>query len=261
MCLPLTKKFQSITNKIPPVITLALIVFVWYLICDRQLVSPTMLPSPKATLQVLVKDFPILMRHAKTTLTEAFIGLGIGIGLAFVCAVLMDRFKVLYHALYPILVITQTIPTVALAPILILWLGYEMEPKIALVVLTTFFPIAVSLLDGYRSVDPDEIRLLRSMGANRVQTFLLIKFPAALGSFFSGLKISASYAMVGAVISEWIGGFEGLGVYMTRVRKAYAFDKMFAVILFIIAVSLLLMLLVTVLRTLVMPWERKTKTK
>ena len=261
MCLPLTKKFQSITNKIPPVVTLALIVLAWDLICNRELVSPTMLPSPQATLRIFVKDFPILMRHAKTTLTEAFIGLGIGIALAFVSAALMDRFKVLYRALYPILVITQTIPTVALAPILILWLGYEMEPKIALVVLTTFFPIAVSLLDGYRGVDEDEIRLLRSLGANRPQVFFTIKFPAALGNFFSGLKISASYAVVGAVISEWIGGFEGLGVYITRVRKAYAFDKMFAVILLIIAISLLLMLLVSVLRYLVMPWERKSKTK
>ena len=236
-----------------------LIVLVWDLISNRELVSPTMLPSARATAHAFVQDFPILMRHAKTTLTEAFIGLGIGIALAFVSAALMDRFKLLYQAAYPLLVISQTIPTIALAPILILWLGYEMEPKIALVVLTTFFPIAVSLLDGYRSVDTDEIRLLRSIGANRLQVFFYIKFPAALGSFFSGLKISASYAVVGAVISEWIGGFEGLGVYMTRVRKAYSFDKMFAVILFIIAISLLLILLVNVLRWLIMPWERKIK--
>ena len=155
--------------------------------------------------------------------------------------------------------ITQTVPTIAVAPLLVLWQGFGMAPKITLVVLTTFFPIAVSLLDGYRCADPDAINLLRSMGAGRVKIFRYIKFPSALGSFFAGLKVSASYAVVGAVVAEWLGGFEGLGVYMTRVRKAYAFDRMFAVIIFITLVSLLLMWGVAVLRKLVMPWERKEK--
>ena len=134
-----------------------------------------------------------------------------------------------------------------------------MAPKITLVVLTTFFPIIVSLLDGYRSVDEDSIKLLRSMGASNFQIFRYIKFPSAIPSFFAGLKVSASYAVVGAVVAEWLGGFVGLGVYMTRVRKAYAFDKMFAVILFVTLISLALMWAVTGLRKLAMPWERKEK--
>ena len=122
-------------------------------------------------------------------------------------------------------------------------------------VITTFFPIAVGLLEGYRSVDPDAISLMRAMGASRVQIFYHVKFPAALPYFFSGLRISASYAIVGAVISEWLGGFEGLGVYMTRVKKAYAFDRMFAVIILIVIISLLLMALVDVIRRISMPWQ------
>jgi len=155
---------------------------------------------------------------------------------------------------FPLLVVTQTIPTIAIAPLLVLWMGFGMEPKITLVVITTFFPIAVGLLDGFKSVDPDAVALLRSMKATRWQIFRHVKFPEALPSFFSGLRISASYAVVGAVISEWLGGFEGLGVYMTRVRKAYAFDKMFAVIILVAAVSLLLMAGVNLLRRLCMPW-------
>ena len=156
----------------------------------------------------------------------------------------------------PLLVATQTIPTIAIAPLLVLWMGFGMEPKIMLVVITTFFPIAVGLLDGFKSADPDAVALLRSMNATRRQIFRHVKMPAALPYFFSGLRISASYAVVGAVISEWLGGFEGLGVYMTRVRKAYAFDKMFAVILLIVIVSLLLMKLVNVIRDVSMPWLR-----
>ena len=234
-------------------------VLIWAAATGFDLVPSFMLPSPAAVAKSLVSDFPLLLQHARVTLTEAFFGLALGVVLAFLLATLMDRFEILYKSIYPLLVITQTVPTIAIAPLLVLWQGFGMAPKITLVVLTTFFPIAVSLLDGYRCADPDAINLLRSMGAGRVKIFRYIKFPSALGSFFAGLKVSASYAVVGAVVAEWLGGFEGLGVYMTRVRKAYAFDRMFAVIIFTTLVSLLLMWGVAVLRKLVMPWERKEK--
>jgi ABC-type nitrate/sulfonate/bicarbonate transport system permease component len=171
----------------------------------------------------------------------------------------MDRFPVAYKSFYPILVLTQTVPTVAIAPLLVLWMGYGLLPKIALIVVTTFFPIAIGLLDGFRSVDNDALNLLKAMGANQAQCFMHIKFPSALNQFFAGLKISVSYSVVGAVVSEWLGGFNGLGVYMTRVRKSYSFDKMFAVIFFISLISLLLMFGVTLLKDAVMPWDRKKK--
>ena len=199
------------------------------------------------------------MQHARVTLAEAAYGLAAGVAVAFVAATLMDRFRFLYKALYPLLIITQTIPSVAIAPLLVLWMGFEMAPKVTLVAITTFFPITIGLLDGYAAADREAAELLRSMGASRGQIFRHLKFPAALSHFFSGLRVSASYAVVGAVISEWLGGFEGLGVYMTRVKKAYAFDKMFAVIVFITAVSLLLMLCVSLLRKLAMPWEKYEK--
>ena len=218
-----------------------------------------MLPSPISVAAAFIKDFPNLMTHALVSLQEAIYGLIIGVVLAFIIASLMDRFETLEKALLPLLVVTQTIPTIAIAPLLVLWMGFGMAPKITLVVVTTFFPIAVGMLDGYKSVDPDEIDLLRSMRANRLQIFRHVKIPAALPYFFSGLRVSASYAVVGAVISEWLGGFEGLGVYMTRVRKAYAFDKMFAVIILIIIVSLFLMALVDLIKKVSMPWLSVTK--
>ena len=109
------------------------------------------------------------------------------------------------------------------------------------------------------AVDQDAVNLMRAMGATKVQIFRHLKFPSALNQFFSGLKISASYAVVGAVVAEWLGGFNGLGVYMTRVKKSYAFDKMFAVIIFIVIISLLLMLAVNIIRNLSMPWIRTEK--
>ena len=216
-----------------------------------------MLPSPIDVVKAFADNFSIMMKQAAVTLQETLYGLLIGIAIAFVIASLMDRFTIINKALYPVLVVTQTIPTIAIAPLLVLWMGFGMAPKITLVVITTFFPIAIGLLNGFQSVDEDAINLMRSMGASRLQIFRIIKLPNATASFFSGLRISAAYAVVGAVVSEWLGGFEGLGVYMTRVKKAYAFDKMFAVIVFISAISLVLMGIVVLLEKISMPWVHK----
>lgn len=253
----MTKKYQNITNKLAPVVAVAVIILIWFLCNNFEIVPAYMLPSPLDVAKAFADNFTVMLKQAAVTLQEAIYGLGIGIVLAFIVAALMDRFSFLRKAIYPILVITQTIPTIAIAPLLVLWMGFGMAPKITLVVITTFFPISIGLLNGFENADRDEINMMRSMGANRLQIFRHIKLPSAADAFFSGLKISASYAIVGAVISEWLGGFEGLGVYMTRVKKAYAFDKMFAVIVFISAVSLLLIALVSLIQHIAMPWERK----
>ena len=222
-----------------------------------EFVPAYMLPSPIDVVKAFADNFSIMMKQAAVTLQETLYGLLIGIAIAFVIASLMDRFTIINKALYPVLVVTQTIPTIAIAPLLVLWMGFGMAPKITLVVITTFFPIAIGLLNGFQSVDEDAINLMRSMGARRLQIFRIIKLPNATASFFSGLRISAAYAGVGAVVSEWLGVFEGLGVYMTRVKKAYAFDKMFAVIVFISAISLVLMGIVVLLEKISMPWVHK----
>lgn len=236
---------------------IVLILIVWQIVSATGLVDTFMLPSPVQVLKAFISEFPTLMEHSLVTLAEAFIGLAFGILLGFVMAVLMDQFDGLYKAFYPLIVLTQTVPTVAIAPLLVLWFGYEMTPKVILIILTTFFPIAVGLLNGFKAADKDSINLLRAMGARRWQIFCHIKFPSALSEFFAGLRISASYAVVGAVISEWLGGFNGLGVYMTRVKKAFSFDKMFAVIFLISIISLLLMKGVELLQKKCMPWERE----
>lgn len=250
------RKFQSITSKLWSIAALVVILALWQGASMAGLVPEYMLPSPVDVVKALISEFPFLMENAKVTLAEAFLGLLCGVVLGFVMAVIMDRFDRLYQAFYPLIVVTQTIPTVAIAPLLVLWFGYEMLPKVILIVIVTFFPVTVGLLTGFRSADKDMINLLRSMGAGRVQIFRYIKLPGAMGQFFSSLRISASYSVVGAVISEWLGGFNGLGVYMTRVKKAFAFDKMFAVILLISVISLVLMKLVDVLQKVCMAWEQ-----
>ena len=250
------KKSRSTTaSKAPALIALALLLLLWEIASVSGLVPRYMLPSPVDVVIAFIRDLPALGSNLAVTLQEAFLGLALGVIIGFLFAMAMDAWEVLYRAFYPILVITQTVPTVAIAPLLVLWFGYEMTPKIVLIVLVTFFPVTVGLLDGFRAADKDAIGLMRSMGAGSWQIFRYIKFPSAMPQLFSGLRIASAYSVVGAVISEWLGGFSGLGVYMTRVKKAFAFDKMFAVIFLISGVSLLLMAAVDLAEKKCMPYR------
>ena len=244
-----------------PLLAVAALLVVWEAVVDLGIVPNYLLPTPVQVATALVEDAALLAQHSVTTLAEAAAGLAAGVALGFACAVLMDRFEGFYLAFKPIMTISQTIPTVAIAPLLVLWLGYGVLPKIVLVVVSTFFPITVSLAAGFRSVDPDVVDLMRTMNASRWQVFWYAKLPAAANQFFSGLKISATYAIVGAVIAEWLGGSEGLGVYMTRVRKSFSYDRMFASIIIISALSLGLMRLVELAQRALMPWKRAEGTK
>ena len=246
-------------TNLPSVIAVAALLLLWQAVCSLGVVPRYMLPSPARVVEAFVSELPLLFENSLITLQEAFLGLILGVTVGFVAAVLMDGFEILYKAFYPLLILTQTIPSVAIAPLLVLWFGYEMTPKVILIVISTFFPVTVGLLEGFRSADADAIGLLRSMGADRLQIFRYIKFPSALPQLFSGLRIAAAYSVVGAVISEWLGGFGGLGVYMTRVKMAFAFDKMFAVIFLISAISLALMALVERAAKKCMPYLNQTK--
>lgn len=250
------RKLESTTKNIYAIGMMGTLVILWQLLCTFEIVPPFMLPSPIQVIEAFIEEFDVLMGHLMISLSEAFLGLTLSILIAFALAILMDRYSVLYQAVYPVLIISQTIPVIAIAPLLVLWMGYGMAPKVMVIFLVCFFPMTIGLLDGFRSADKDAIRLLRSMGAHENQVFIHIKLPYAMPHFLAGLKVAVSYAVVGAVVAEWLGGTSGLGVYMTRVRKSYAFDKMFAVILLVSMVSLLLMKLVSLLERKLMPHTR-----
>lgn len=241
-----------------PVLVCGGLLLMWQIICILEIVPKFMLPAPTDVLKAFFSDFSLIMSHTKVTLIEALLGLSVAILISFLMAILMDRNQIIYQSLYPIIIVSQTIPTIAIAPLLVLWFGYEMLPKVILIVVTCFFPMTVGLLNGLAAVDLDVVHLMKSMGAKESQIYRHVKLPATLSYFFAGLRISVSYSIIGAVISEWLGGVEGLGVYMIRVKKSYNFDKMFAVIFLISIISLLLMQLVNFLQKKAMPWEEKT---
>ena len=247
---------KFVSKTLPPLIGVTIIILIWHILASCGIMPGYMMPGPLKVLKTFCKDFDVMAYHGIATVYEAVLGVLIGIIISMVIAILMDSCKWVRNSLYPILVVSQTIPSIAIAPLLLLWFGYGTLPKIILIVVTTFFPITVSLLEGFAMADKDSMNLLKSMGARKFEQFIHVKFPGALGHFFAGLKISVTYSVIGAVISEWLGGDRGLGVYMTRVRRSFAYDKMFAVIIFIALLSIILMLLVSLIKWLSMPWER-----
>ncbi|KXT84980.1 Hydroxymethylpyrimidine ABC transporter, transmembrane component [Streptococcus sp. DD11] len=231
------------------------ILVLWQLAGLLHLLPKFILPTPLEILQAFVRDAGLLAFHSWATLKVALLGLVLGVVLACLLALLMDSLLWLNDLIYPMMVVVQTIPTIALAPILVLWLGYGILPKIVLIILTVTFPIIVSILDGFRHCDRDILTLFELMQANRWQLLWHFKIPASLSYFYAGLRVSVSYAFVTTVVSEWLGGFEGLGVYMIQSKKLFQYDTMFAIIILVSAISLLGMKLVDVSEKYVMKWK------
>lgn len=238
---------------------IVLLLLIWQLAGYLQLLPKYILPTPIQILQAVVRDWALLGQHSLFTLQTALLGLSLGVVVACVLALIMDRFSWFNDMLYPILVVIQTIPTIALAPVLVLWLGYGILPKIVLIILTTTFPIIVNVLDGFRQCDADGLRLFQLMGAKPWQVLWHFKIPNSLPYFYAGLRVSVSYAFITTVVSEWLGGFEGLGVYMIQSKKLFQYDTMFAIIIWISLISLLAMKLVQVSEKMVIKWKPKNK--
>lgn len=246
------KKFL---NKYTSYISVFSVLILWQLAGWLALLPKFIFPTPIEIIRAFIRDINLLAFHSKITLIETAIGLSLGIIIATILAIFMDKYKLVHKIIYPLLILTQTVPTIAIAPILILWLGYDMTPKIVLIVITTTFPIIISILDGFKHCDEDQIRLLKLMNANDFQILKHLKFPTSLGYFFAGLRVSVSYAFITAVVAEWLGGFEGLGVYMTRVKKAFEYDSMFAVIFLVSIISLLNIEVVKIIEKKVLKWK------
>ena len=216
------------------------------------------LPPPSKVILAFCTDSPALLRHGAVTLTETILGLSIAAVLASLIALLMDAYPLFRKACYPILVVTQTVPVIVLAPIFIIYLGFGMAPKILIVVLMCFFPIAISFCDAMARADEKRVNLVRAMGATSWKVYTLVKIPSAAPAFFSGLRVAATYSVSGAVVGEWLSSSSGLGYYMLRVKNGYMLDKVFASVLMVVLLSLLMNLAVQLLSNLVVKPPKKS---
>ncbi|MGI6209203.1 MAG: ABC transporter permease [Anaerolineae bacterium] len=213
-----------------------------------------LLPAPSAIAAAFVDSAPLLVGHTERTLVETAVGLAVSIVTGVALAVAVDLLPSLRRAIYPVLVVSQTIPIIALAPLLVVWFGFGLLPRVLVVTLVCFFPIAISTAQGLASADPDMVALLASMGASRFQIFRKVRLPGALPSAFAGLRIAATYAVIGAVISEWVGASRGLGIFMIRSANSYLTARLFSAIALASVLSIALFGLVVLVERLALPW-------
>jgi len=248
------KKINKGISIFYPIFFFIFIIGVWELISRTGNVEPFILPAPTIIIKSLFANFNLIYKHILITAYETAAGFFIAVILGVIFAILMDSVMIIKKILYPLLVTSQTIPIITLAPLFIMWFGYGYLPKILIVVLICFFPITVSLMQGLSSVDLDYIKMLKSMGGSKKQIYSFVKLPASMPNFFSGLKIAATYSIMGATIGEWVGGKDGLGVYMLRAKHSFATEKVFGAILVITVLSILLLKLIELVERKSMPW-------
>lgn len=235
---------------------LGLLVGLWALLASLSSIDDLLVASPAETLQAFRDDWELLFDNAAITLYEVVIGLAIAVGLGVFFAIAMHLSRTLREAAYPVFVASQAVPIVVLAPIFVLAFDYGLGPKIAIVALICFFPVTVNVLDGLRSVDSEHLSLMRSFGASRLRSLRTVELPAALPSFFSGLRIAATVSVIGAVFGEWAGADSGLGRLVLLGNDQLETPRVYAGVLILTAMAVSLFALATLAERLICPWNR-----
>lgn len=240
----------------PPVLAVGSLILAWEISVWTSGIAPTTLPAPSRIWMQMLEHRAALADHAGATVRATVLGFACSLSAAFVFSVLVDFFRPLRRALFPIFIVSQTLPLVAIAPLIVLWFGFGLMPKILLVALVTFFPMLVALAEGYEATDPDVTALLASMGASRRRIFLLARLPSALPYFFAGLRISITYAVVAAIFAEYAGSAKGLGIYILNAKNNFRPDLVLAAVMVSSTLTLALFTTTLIVQRLVMPWGR-----
>ena len=248
---------DTLRRAAPPALLLAAAVGSWQGVAGLDGVDDLTLASPTETVAALARDLPLLLDAARVTLLEVVLGLVLAVALGTAAAVGMHLVRPLREAAYPLLVASQAIPVVVLAPLFVLAFDYGLAPKLAIVAVICFFPVTVNLLDGLRSVEPDLLKLMRSLGASRLATLRRVELPSALPSFFSGLRVAATVSVIGAVFGEWAGADAGLGRLVLLANNQLQTPRVYAGVVVLTLMAVGLFVLAGLLERAVVPWKRQ----
>jgi ABC-type nitrate/sulfonate/bicarbonate transport system permease component len=239
-----------------PILTLIGVGIIWQIATGLDTSKARIIPTPNEVLAALIRNRETLLtEHIPITLEETLLGLALALGLGVALAALLDWSTIARRALYPLLIVSQTIPIVALAPVLILIFGFGIEPKVTVVVLFCIFPITIATLDGLTTTEPNAVLLLHSMGASRWDIWRKARLPSALPGLFSGLRIAATYSVTGAIFGEYVTSNYGLGQYMRLAYASAHVDQAFVAILITAVLSVGLVGVVALLERVVVAWH------
>lgn len=246
----------ALRSGLPPLAAVLILILGWELYVRVTSVPAAILPTPTRVLRASVEAADTLAWHTGQTLFETLTGFALALVVAAACALLIDALPLARRALFPLLITSQTIPIVALAPLLVLWFGYGVLPKVLVVALVCFFPIVVAAVHGLASADGELIKLYRTFGASRRQILRLVRLPTALPAVFTGMRIAVTYSVIGAIFGEYAGASRGLGIYLQTAKNSYRTDLVFGMIAITAALSLTLYGLVALAERFAIPWAR-----
>ncbi|MBS9722203.1 ABC transporter permease [Tianweitania sp. BSSL-BM11] len=252
----MSEKASLVARAGPAGLAIAGLLLAWQLYAELSGISPTTLPSPWRVAQQAWIHKTALYDNALPTVRATLFGFACSLMTAFLLSILMDFSRPLRRALFPVFIISQTLPLVAIAPLVVLWFGFGLVPKIMLVALVTFFPMLVALVQGYEATEKEIAQLLQSMGASRWRVFWLARLPSALPFFFAGLRISITYAVVGAIFAEYAGAAKGLGIYILNAKNNFRPDLVLAAVGVSATLTLVLFGITVLVQRLAMPWHR-----
>ncbi|MGR9170498.1 ABC transporter permease [Rhizobium sp. KDH_Rht_773_N] len=247
--------FAPLRRALPAILAVCAFLAVWEFYVDLSGIKPSILPSPSRILTQGWLNRQALLDNTWPTLGATLGGFALSLLFAFASSVLMDFIPFMRRALLPLFIVSQTLPLVAIAPLVVLWFGFGLLPKLLLVALVTFFPLLVALLQGYEATDRDIAELLSSMKASRWRIFCLARLPSAMPFFFAGLRIAITYAVVGAIFAEYAGAARGLGIYMLNAKNNFRPDLVLAAVVVSALLTLGLFALTLAVQRLVMPWQ------
>lgn len=244
---------------LPPVGFALLVLFGWWALVEVTGIPESSLPTPQQVAQAMWDERSLLAENAWVTIKEILLGYAAAIVLGVGLAIPIATSRLIERAVYPWLVVSQMVPIPAIAPIIVIWTGFDLRPKVIVIALVSFFPIAVNTIDGLRSADPELMNLLRTLGAKRWRRFRTAQLPAAMPFLFSGLKIAAALSVIGAVFAEWVGASEGLGYLILTFNNQTATAEMFAAITILALIGIALFGIVSLLEKLLLPWYHEAR--
>ena len=237
-----------------PVMILVSLVALWEIGVRVWDIPKWQLPAPSEIGRELAASRGLLLGHTLVTLEEIVIGFMAALAAGLLLATGIAYSRVLERSVYPIVIASQTIPIIAIAPLLLIWVGYGLAPKVIVVALICFYPIAVNTVDGLKAVDPDMVNMIKTLGASRWQVFTKLQMPTAMPYMFSGIKVGISVSVIAAVIGEWVGASAGLGYLITYSQPLFLTARVFAAIVVLSAMGISLFLLASVVERMMLPW-------